>query len=102
MKLTELEPAWLTPDVLVFRSPSGRGDLITAKRVAMPTSDQYALIYEKNPHLVGQTVVMTRPDQVWSFEGDSFENLTLHPSVDHSASGNWHGFITNGEIVGGL
>lgn len=68
----------------------------------MDTSDQYALVYEKNPQYIGRTVAMTRPDQVWKFDGDSFANLTLHPSVDHSPSGNWHGFITNGQIVGGI
>jgi len=99
MKLTGLEPAWLSPDVLVFRSPAGHGDLITAKRVPMARDDQYALIYEKNPQYVGRTVVMTRPDQIWRFEGESFEDLTLYPSVDHSASGNWHGFITSGECT---
>jgi hypothetical protein len=98
VKLIDLDPAWLSPDVLVFRSPAGSGDLITAKRVPMPTPEQYALVYENNPQYIGRTVVMTRPDQVWALEGDSFENLTLHPSVDHSASGNWHGWVRNGEI----
>lgn len=35
---------------------------------------------------------------LWQRGGDSFENLTLTPSVDASSSGHWHGFITNGEI----
>lgn len=35
---------------------------------------------------------------LWHREGDSFENLTLTPSVDASAFGHWHGFITGGEI----
>lgn len=29
-------------------------------------------------------------------EGDTFDNLTLTPSVDRSGDGHWHGFITNG------
>lgn len=37
----------------------------------------------------------------WSIQGE-FENLTVTPSLDGSAGGNWHGLITNGEIVGGL
>lgn len=40
MKLADLEPAWLSPDVLVFRSPAGHGDLLTAKRVPMSREDQ--------------------------------------------------------------
>lgn len=35
-------------------------------------------------------------------EAASFDTLTVTPSLDGSAGGNWHGFITNGEIVGGL
>ncbi len=34
----------------------------------------------------------------WHREGDTFENLTLTPSIDASKFGCWHGFITNGEI----
>lgn len=102
MRLTDLNPRWLSPDVFVFRSPAGAGNLITCKRVPMSSSDQYALIYEKNPDLKGQCVVMTVPDMAWKFEGNDFETLTVTPSLDASRSGNWHGFITNGEIVGGL
>jgi hypothetical protein len=36
---------------------------------------------------------------LWERSGDSFETLTLSPSVDASESGHWHGFIRNGEIV---
>lgn len=40
---------------------------------------------------------------VWTIAGgDSFENLSLTPSVDAGKSGHWHGFITNGEIVDGI
>lgn len=39
----------------------------------------------------------------WAVSGDSFENLTLQPSIDISepdGSGcGWHGHITNGEVT---
>jgi hypothetical protein len=39
------------------------------------------------------------PAHVWAMTGgDSWETLSLSPSVDASKSGHWHGFITNGEI----
>lgn len=38
------------------------------------------------------------PGFVWTSGGDSWDTLTLTPSVDASKSGHWHGFITNGEI----
>lgn len=42
-------------------------------------------------------------EHVWTMAaGDSFENLSLTPSVDASGSGHWHGHITAGEIVGGI
>ena len=28
----------------------------------------------------------------------NFATMTITPSIDASASGNWHGFIVNGEI----
>jgi hypothetical protein len=37
---------------------------------------------------------------IWTCDGlDDFESLTLTPSVDASASGHWHGFITNGQVT---
>ncbi len=37
-------------------------------------------------------------EHLWQRSGDSFETLTLTPSIDASGDGHWHGFITNGEI----
>jgi hypothetical protein len=99
MKLTDLQPAWLSPDVFIFKNPTGGSDWLTCKRVRMPSHEQYALIYEKNPQYVGQTVVCTVPDMVWRFDGNDFAAMTVTPSLDFSASGNWHGFITNGQIT---
>lgn len=39
---------------------------------------------------------------VGGVENASFETMTVKPSLDGSKGGLWHGFITNGEIVGGL
>jgi hypothetical protein len=46
--------------------------------------------------LVGTTWVTPQP--AWKRIGDSFETITLQPSVDVSSRGHWHGYITNGEI----
>lgn len=35
----------------------------------------------------------------WIREGDTFETLTLNPSVDASKHKHWHGFIKNGQIT---
>lgn len=34
----------------------------------------------------------------WQRTGDTFETLSLSPSLDASRQGHWHGFITNGEV----
>jgi hypothetical protein len=99
MKLTDLEPIWLTPDVFMFKNPTGGHDRLTCKRVPMSFADQCALIYEQHPEYVGQSVVTTKPDMVWAFGGNDFATMTVAPSLDFSASGNWHGFIRDGEIT---
>jgi hypothetical protein len=38
------------------------------------------------------------PGTLWQRTGDTFENMTLDPSVDASQSGHWHGNLVNGEI----
>lgn len=99
MKLTDLEPAWLSPDVFIFKSPTGRGDLLTCKRVPMSHIDQYDLIYANNLQYRKQIIIMSNEEMAWSFEGNDFSTMTVSPSIDASASGNWHGHIINGEII---
>lgn len=36
---------------------------------------------------------------LWQRTGETFEDLTLTPSVDASHFGHWHGFVTNGECT---
>lgn len=43
-------------------------------------------------------VVTVPPGIHWQRQGDTFETLTLAPSIDASRAGHWHGFIQNGEI----
>ena len=89
MKLTELSPRWLSKDVLMFRSPSGAGNWITCNRVAMTRHDQCKVVWEDNPDLKDQVIVLTKPDMAWTFSGDDLETLSITPSIDASASGNW-------------
>jgi len=98
MKLTDLEPRWLTPDLFIFRNPTGGRDWLSCKRAPIDRP-QYKFFYEKCPDLIGQPIVGTVSEFCWNFEpnGD-FATLTVTPSIDASSSGNWHGFITNGEI----
>lgn len=105
MRLTDLDPEWITPDLFIFRNPTGGNNWLTCKRVPMGNKEQRLLIYgnweepETKTKWCGTPVVMTGPETIWSFSSKDFENITIFPSIDASASGNWHGFITNGEII---
>jgi uncharacterized protein DUF6527 len=43
--------------------------------------------------------VPCRKGIAWNFAGSDFDTLSVTPSIDASASGHWHGFITNGEAT---
>lgn len=47
------------------------------------------------------TVILCKPDCAWTIDSQDFETLTVTPSVDASAAGHWHGFLTAGQVVGG-
>jgi hypothetical protein len=53
-----------------------------------------------------RSVQTMNPQHHWQIAGGieraSFEMMTITPSLDGSPNGNWHGFITNGQIVGGI
>lgn len=43
-------------------------------------------------------VVGCKPSCAWAKTSDDFSTMSVTPSLDASASGHWHGFITDGEI----
>lgn len=43
-------------------------------------------------------IVDCEPDKEWKYAGADFRYMSISPSIDASASGHWHGFITSGEI----
>lgn len=114
MRLLDLDPRWLTKDGmrigLLFNSPlSGRpGKAIfrmTAFFAPTPHDDQYDAIVAvvgEDGWLRTQTC---NPAAGWTCTPDAqsatFENVSIQPSLDGGPS-SWHGYITNGEIVGGI
>jgi hypothetical protein len=38
------------------------------------------------------------PGFLWQRTGETFDDLSLFPSIDASAAGCWHGFVVNGGI----
>ena len=91
MKLIDLDPNW-------FTTTEGRHGMgIT---FLCPHCKEQALgIWFANPIDCGPPAdPVFGPAPRWHREGDTFENMTISPSIDVSAHGHWHGFIINGEI----
>ncbi len=108
MKLTELEPRWFsvgdTTGIagISFLCPHCKQDRLGV-RIDHAAPHVISVHYDHDiTHLSGD-------EQVWQITGDApafdgmthggFDNVSLTPSVDASASGHWHGFITNGEVA---
>lgn len=99
MRLVDLEPRWLGG---TYSGPSRFGCGITFE---CPVHRTHRLgVKFANPLDGGDPL----PDEVgahrWQRTGETFETLTLSPSIDASATTQyggpcWHGFITNGEVT---
>lgn len=95
MRLTDLEPHWYVLEEggqrvgLTFLCPHCK-----VQRIGVA-------FHHRGHEAIDDDYVMAHSPQtnhIWTMDGDSFENLSLSPSVDASATGHWHGFVTNGEI----
>jgi hypothetical protein len=98
VRLTELNPRWYVlpaggPKIgLTFDCPHCRTERLG---VAFHHTGREAM-EDAELHTHGQN------GPIWLISGDSdgysFEHLSLSPSIDASAVGHWHGFITDGEV----
>lgn len=106
MRLDELEPYWVHPHIFVFRCPHcrvkfpGREEWLSCKRVVMSLSMQADLF--ECFGLERYRPVACRAEMAWGFNSNDFATMSVTPSLDASASGHWHGYITNGLIEGGI
>lgn len=108
--LTDLEPHWLERDGrrfgLIFRCPlQGKNDwwqvvIVEPAPKFEGRDSQYEAIVRSGAAAEGmwQPANEAAPWSIPNIETANFETLTVTPSVDGSAGGLWHGFITNGEI----
>lgn len=122
MRLTDLEPRWLLKDGqrvgFIFRAPNRPDKCWQSCFLASPPRREQWALFAAAFHGAVEDVDedfgdFSRPDVQgcsagthWQIAGGidaaDFSTLSVTPSLDGSAGGNWHGFITNGEIVGGL
>jgi len=100
MKLTDLNPRWVGlhnwSSESVYRIGISFDSPTTGRRIAAlfaPAIDPDGLAAK---YQWGEFFPQSRK---WARTGDSFETLTLTPSLDFSANGEWHGCITEGRIT---
>lgn len=101
MKLSELEPRWFdvpergkSIDGVSFLCPCCQKARLAIQFTPMSKEDIHHRSHQEgDPH-----TIVPLEGLVWNRQGDTFDSLTLTPSIDSSISGHWHGFITNGEI----
>lgn len=128
MKLTDLDPSWLAFEGrrvgFIFRCPllakrswwqtcfvekfylfKGRDGTYRYRDCAYSADSQAGIVARSCPQ-AAENFQGCNPDHQWAVAGGidaaTFETMTVTPSLDGSAGGLWHGFITNGEIVGGV
>jgi hypothetical protein len=99
VRLTELNPRWLSADVFAFSCPHCQKITLLCKRIPLSFRDQVKLVNAspEDEHDWPDGFVPMKQDTAWSITGD-FASMTVTPSIDASGSGHWHGRITNGEI----
>jgi len=113
MKLTDLDPRWFdvpgvgtNRDGLTFLCPCEKCRSGQAVRLGV----QFANPVEGHPGIEMTEAEKLRhvhelgtfdvpPGHMWQRTGDTFDTMTLSPSVDASKSGHWHGCVRDGQIV---
>lgn len=127
MRLLELDPRWLMFEGrrvgFIFRSPINREwwqtcfvEPFARMKQDIPhahatheyrfANDSQAGIVRASAPDIGGQYQLCNPTCAWTISGGiagaTFETLTVTPSLDGSAGGLWHGFITEGLIQGGI
>jgi hypothetical protein len=108
MRLVDLDPKWLLKDGkrvgFTFLSPIGKQRNTHWRQscfsvAGFSTQEQWALFGKPDC----EKTQSCNPDIGWKIDGGienaTFETLTVTPSIDGSAGGLWHGFITGGQIA---
>jgi hypothetical protein len=113
MKLISLDPRWLMKDGVrkgfVFRTPVPNPKKVRFWQSCFfeptPHAEQRKMFDDALPETGASQVQGCNAACGWTLTGTpedaSFDTITITPSLDGSAGGLWHGYITAGEIVGG-
>jgi hypothetical protein len=101
MRLIDLSPYWLTPELMIFKSPTGRTAncrWLSVKTVPMTPEYQRAALRVVRPDISVMNFVATAPDFIWSIEGRDFRTLTVHEMIE-APTERWRGRIFGGEVI---
>jgi hypothetical protein len=69
-----------------------------AIRLAVQVNPPFDPLHQIDEWQIDPAALYVKDRTIWSRSGDTWETMTLTPSIDASQHGHWHGFITNGEI----
>jgi hypothetical protein len=100
MRLTDLQPRWLSEDVFSFKCPCCQDVTLLCKKKPLSFRDQVHLVNAMPEDDWDWPIdfIPMKDSACWTMTGD-FASMTVTPSIDASSSGHWHGSIRNGEIV---
>ena len=100
MRLVDLSPRWIyKTKVFAFLCPHCRKTWLTCKRVVMSGEQQREIIGAHFGEDMQHEVVGCKDAYSWRFDGLDFATMSVHPSLDASAAGHWHGHIRGGLIA---
>ena len=96
MRLIELKPKWIS-DLYTFHPEVKFGVTFLCPHCR---KQRLAIFFDNPIGGINHTYYLPKPQngRYWGRSGETFETLSLTPSIDASQSGHWHGFITNGEV----
>lgn len=102
MRLTDLDPRWVGAggDGITRNGqpvPERHGVAVSFNCPCGSAECQRACIMLTNPIDGGSSVQDGQP--TWERTGDTFETLSLTPSIQRVSDCRWHGLITNGEVL---
>jgi hypothetical protein len=106
MKLTDLNPSWFgaggagisrrQPDGSLMPAPERRG---VGLAFDCPCGcDEKVYVALSNP-LDGGAPYTDPGEPTWQRTGDTFEALTLSPSLQRIGGCGWHGWVRGGEVI---
>lgn len=93
VRLIDLNPRWVTS---AGRTGAGLSFDCPGTCCATAAVRQRMQVLFRNPMDGGDPSV---GEPRWNRSGSTFDDLTLTPSIDASASGHFHGWISNGEVT---